>query len=250
MSHLSPALAPRPPPGIVATPSLVGSTTTRTRCRPCSTMRRPAGAVETTVSAISAALVRCPTACFLLIDRGVQVMQGNYDHSIGHQLADCACGYSDPRATTTTRGSPMPIPRARPRTLAALPARSASGVASRLGGYRVHMAHGSPRQGERISVGRRQARTRSCAACLSPMRPTCFWSRTPGFPWVRKLPAEQGGDWWSTWGRSVVRRTMATGVWYALLDVPPPDPTEDAAGFAAASAGQSRDFGHAAARRL
>ncbi len=25
------------------------------------------------------------------------VMQGNYDHSIGHRLDDCACGYTDPR---------------------------------------------------------------------------------------------------------------------------------------------------------
>ena len=25
------------------------------------------------------------------------VMQGNYDHSIGNRLEDCACGYTDPR---------------------------------------------------------------------------------------------------------------------------------------------------------
>ena len=33
----------------------------------------------------------------ILIERGVVTMQGNYDHSIGNRLADCACGYSDPR---------------------------------------------------------------------------------------------------------------------------------------------------------
>jgi diadenosine tetraphosphatase ApaH/serine/threonine PP2A family protein phosphatase len=32
----------------------------------------------------------------LLIDQDVQTMQGNYDHSIGHDLPDCQCGYTDP----------------------------------------------------------------------------------------------------------------------------------------------------------
>jgi len=32
----------------------------------------------------------------LLIDAGVQTLQGNYDHSIGNDLADCQCGYTDP----------------------------------------------------------------------------------------------------------------------------------------------------------
>jgi hypothetical protein len=34
----------------------------------------------------------CVTA---LRERGVPTVQGNYDHSIGHRLADCACGYTD-----------------------------------------------------------------------------------------------------------------------------------------------------------
>src|SRR5262249_60081632 len=33
----------------------------------------------------------------LLRDHGVVCVQGNYDHSIGHELADCQCGYTDPR---------------------------------------------------------------------------------------------------------------------------------------------------------
>ncbi len=33
----------------------------------------------------------------LLIDNNVKVIQGNYDHSIGNHLDDCACGYTDPR---------------------------------------------------------------------------------------------------------------------------------------------------------
>ena len=32
----------------------------------------------------------------LLHDHQVKCVQGNYDHSIGHQLDDCQCGYTDP----------------------------------------------------------------------------------------------------------------------------------------------------------
>src|SRR5207253_7975394 len=33
----------------------------------------------------------------LLLDAGVECIQGNYDNSIGNGLADCQCGYTDPR---------------------------------------------------------------------------------------------------------------------------------------------------------
>src|SRR5262249_40428318 len=33
----------------------------------------------------------------LLREHGVQCIQGNYDNSIGSGLADCQCGYTDPR---------------------------------------------------------------------------------------------------------------------------------------------------------
>src|SRR3954471_14390615 len=32
----------------------------------------------------------------LLIDNAVETLQGNYDHSIGNNLPDCQCGYTDP----------------------------------------------------------------------------------------------------------------------------------------------------------
>lgn len=35
--------------------------------------------------------------CELIRDNGISVVQGNYDHSIGHGLNDCQCGYTDPR---------------------------------------------------------------------------------------------------------------------------------------------------------
>lgn len=35
--------------------------------------------------------------CELIRDNGIEVVQGNYDHSIGQALSDCQCGYTDPR---------------------------------------------------------------------------------------------------------------------------------------------------------
>ena len=81
----------------------------------------------------------------ILQARGVVVMQGNYDHSIGHALPDCGCGYTDPRdnhfaqlsydyTQKKTSESWRPYLRALP------PA-----IRETWGGKRVVMAHGSPR---------------------------------------------------------------------------------------------------------
>ena len=35
--------------------------------------------------------------CELIRENKILVVQGNYDHSIGHGLNDCQCGYTDPR---------------------------------------------------------------------------------------------------------------------------------------------------------
>src|SRR6266436_1695540 len=36
-------------------------------------------------------------AAAALRSSGVAMLRGNYDDSVGHGLADCACGYTDPR---------------------------------------------------------------------------------------------------------------------------------------------------------
>jgi predicted phosphodiesterase len=82
----------------------------------------------------------------ILRERGVIVMQGNYDHSIGHALPDCGCGYTDPRDNHFARLSyeytqKKTSERWRPY-LRALPPHIREGWAGR----RVLMAHGSPRK--------------------------------------------------------------------------------------------------------
>jgi len=82
----------------------------------------------------------------LLRDHGVQCIQGNYDNSIANDLADCQCGYIDPRDNHFARISyhytfqnTSPANRA---WLRDLPIQRRI----QLGRYRVLLCHGSPRR--------------------------------------------------------------------------------------------------------
>lgn len=74
------------------------------------------------------------------------VMQGNYDHSIGNRLEDCACGYTDPRdnyyAQISYDYTLANTADAHKDWLRDLPTEFRHTWA----GQRVLMAHGSPRQ--------------------------------------------------------------------------------------------------------
>src|SRR5947209_1663796 len=82
----------------------------------------------------------------LLQEHGVLCIQGNYDNSVADALADCQCGYTDPRDNHFARISyeytlhhTAPAHRAWMRKL---PAERRL----RLGRYRVLLCHGSPRR--------------------------------------------------------------------------------------------------------
>jgi predicted phosphodiesterase len=82
----------------------------------------------------------------LLAEHGVMCIQGNYDNSIGHELPDCQCGYTDPRDNHFARLSydytlrnTSPANRAWMRQLP-------SERRLTLGRYRLYLCHGSPRK--------------------------------------------------------------------------------------------------------
>jgi predicted phosphodiesterase len=82
----------------------------------------------------------------LLHEHGVECIQGNYDNSIGSELPDCQCGYTDPRDNHFARISyaytlekTSPVHRRRLRELPAQRRLS-------LGRYRLLLCHGSPRR--------------------------------------------------------------------------------------------------------
>jgi predicted phosphodiesterase len=82
----------------------------------------------------------------LLIDNHVECIQGNYDNSIGNDLPDCHCGYTDPRDNHFARISYDYTYRntgiANRKWLHNLPSQRRLELSQ----YRVLMCHGSPRK--------------------------------------------------------------------------------------------------------
>jgi predicted phosphodiesterase len=88
-----------------------------------------------------------PDRVFPLLDEAnVQCIQGNYDHSIGNELADCQCGYTDPRDNHFARISYdytlNNTSSENRRWLKGLPSQKCL----QLGHYRLLLCHGSPRR--------------------------------------------------------------------------------------------------------
>lgn len=156
----------------------------------------------------------------ILLDRGVTVLQGNYDHSIGHRLADCACGYTDPRdnhyarlsyAYTQAKTSECWLPYLRE-----LP----SSLVRNWGGYRVRMAHGSPRRVNEF-LWESTSSDVFLRRLLAEHEADVLLCTHTGIPWVRRLPDALGGGLVVNVG-AIGRPANdgRTSVWYALLDVP------------------------------
>ena len=85
-------------------------------------------------------------ACDILRQAGIPVIQGNYDSSVGNGLADCQCGYTDPRDNYFAKVSydyTFRHTSSENKTwLRNLPAE----LRFRLGPFRVLLCHGSPRK--------------------------------------------------------------------------------------------------------
>ena len=82
----------------------------------------------------------------LLSDAGVGCVQGNYDEAVAAGAADCGCGYTDPRdnhfAGISYAYTLAHTSTGHRRWLAALP----RALRVDLGGHRLLLCHGSPRQ--------------------------------------------------------------------------------------------------------
>ena len=81
-----------------------------------------------------------------LRERDLPTVQGNYDHSIGHRLADCDCGYTDADdrrfAQASYEFTDAQVSEASREWLRALPAE----LRFTFAGRRVLLCHGSPRR--------------------------------------------------------------------------------------------------------
>ncbi len=158
-----------------------------------------------------------PDRVFPILERrGVTVMQGNYDHSIGHDLPDCGCGYTDPRDNHYAQLSYVytrekTSPRYQP-LLRALP----PSIRDTWGGQRVLMAHGSPRKVNEF-LWESTSPDPFLARMLDQFEADVLLVTHTGIPWMRRLAD----------GRQVINvgaigrpaNDGRTEVWYAVITV-------------------------------
>lgn len=182
--------------------------------------------------------------CELIRENNVSVVQGNYDHSIGHGLNDCQCGYTDPRdnhfaqlSYDYTLAHTSDEHRAWLRTLPAEQRLEIDDV-------RLLLCHGSPRRTNEFlweSTTSTQFLTKLCDDCDADVilgtHTGLHWQRTwserrPATIRERSVPKSSGP---LTDGRGTVSETArgfinvgvlgrpendgTTNVWYTLLRI-------------------------------
>src|SRR5687768_4680176 len=172
----------------------------------------------------------------LLIDAGVVVMRGNYDNSIGNDLPDCQCGYTDPADNHYARLSYQytyrrTSPRWRP-WLAALPRELIFELApqrqhatdnQQQTPLRVLCCHGSPRKTNEF-LWESTTPTHHLEKLCDDFAADVIVATHTGLPWTRRL---SGGRLFVNCG--VLGRPANDGttrVGYTILDASRPDVAE------------------------
>jgi predicted phosphodiesterase len=153
-----------------------------------------------------------------LRDAGVQCIQGNYDNSIGNELADCQCGYTDPRDNHFAQISyeytfhhTSPANRAWMRNLP---------VQRRvqLGGYRLLLCHGSPRKMNEF-LWESTSSTHFLEHLAETHQADVILATHTGIKWHRRLSGDRHFVNVGVLGRP--ENDGRTNVWYALVEARP-----------------------------
>ncbi len=152
----------------------------------------------------------------LLREAGIPVVQGNYDHSIGNDLADCQCGYTDPRDNHFARLSyDYTYRNSSPEFkewMRHLPAE----IRFEADGARFLLCHGSPRQTNEFLW-----ETTTSSAFLERMldqaEADIVVATHTGLAWHRQLPSGRHFVNCGAIGRPANDGT--TKVWYATVTV-------------------------------
>jgi len=154
----------------------------------------------------------------LLKDNDVRCIQGNYDNSIGNDLADCQCGYTDPRDNHFARLSyqytyrnTSPENRA---WLRALPAERRLP----LGRYRTLLCHGSPRKTNEF-LWESTTPTHFLEHLATVHAADVILATHTGIKWQRRLSRDRHFVNVGVLGRP--ENDGRTNVWYAILEARP-----------------------------
>jgi len=154
----------------------------------------------------------------LLRDNDVRCIQGNYDNSIGNDLADCQCGYTDPRDNHFARLSyqytyqkTSPANRA---WLRELPAQRRL----QLGRYQTLLCHGSPRKTNEF-LWESTSPTHFLEYLAAAHQADVILATHTGIKWHRRLSGDRNFVNVGVLGRP--ENDGRTNVWYALLEARP-----------------------------
>jgi predicted phosphodiesterase len=154
----------------------------------------------------------------VLEEAGVLCVQGNYDHSIGNELEDCQCGYTDPRdnffaqiSYDYTLAQTNPANRA---WLKDLPPQRRL----RLGHYEVLLCHGSPRRTNEF-LWESTTPTHFLEFLTETYQADVILATHTGIKWHRRLAGDRHFVNVGVLGRP--ENDGRTNVWYALLEARP-----------------------------
>jgi diadenosine tetraphosphatase ApaH/serine/threonine PP2A family protein phosphatase len=154
----------------------------------------------------------------LLREYGVECIQGNYDNSIGNDLADCQCGYTDPRDNYFARISyDYTLRNTSPENrswMRDLPAQRRI----QLGNYRLLLCHGSPRRINEF-LWESTTPTHFLDQLADQHDAHVILTTHTGIKWHRVLTGDRHFVNVGVLGRP--ENDGRTNVWYALLDARP-----------------------------
>lgn len=150
----------------------------------------------------------------LLFEHSVVCLRGNYDHSIGNDLNDCQCGYTDPRdnhfaqiSYEYTRENTSPAHRA---WLRGLPAE----LRFEIDGVRFLLCHGSPRRTNEF-LWESATSTAFLNKLLEDSHADVILGTHTGIHWQRRLSGGRRFLNVGCLGRP--ENDGTTNVWYALV---------------------------------
>lgn len=150
----------------------------------------------------------------LLWEANVECLQGNYDHSIGHRLDDCRCGYTDPRDNLFAQISYDYTDQNTGDTERAWLCTLPSQWRVEIDGVRVLLFHGSPRR-----VNEFLWESTSSSAFLDRLatdyHADVLCGTHTGLHWQRKLPS--GGRFINVGVLGRPANDGRTSVWYTML---------------------------------
>jgi predicted phosphodiesterase len=150
-----------------------------------------------------------------LQDANVFCIQGNYDHSIGNDLPDCQCGYTDPRDNHFARISyqytythTSPENRSWMRALPPV-------HRLQLGKYRLLLCHGSPRKTNEF-LWQSTSPTHFLEYLVGEYQADVILATHTGIKWHRRLAGDRHFINVGVLGRP--ENDGRTNVWYTLLE--------------------------------